>query len=79
MKYLKIDCWSGKYVYCIRFRTCIVLSIYNLVIPSKKTTYIHIAMVIFYIPLRCWLELFMFYGEYMSTEENLHFLFEVCK
>ena len=31
-------------------------------------------MVRFYIPLRCWLELFMLYREYISTGENLHSL-----
>lgn len=39
-----------------------------------KTTYVFIVMVRFYIPLRCWLELFMLYREYISTGENLHFL-----
>ena len=33
-----------------------------------------IVRVRFYIPLRCWLELFMLYREYISTGENLHFL-----
>ena len=39
-----------------------------------KTTYVFIVMVRFYIPLRCWLELFMLYREFISTGENLHFL-----
>ena len=39
-----------------------------------KTTYVFIVMVRFYIALRCWLELFMLYREYISTGENLHFL-----
>ena len=36
--------------------------------------YVFIVMVRFYIPLRCWLELFMLHREYISTGENLHFL-----
>ena len=44
-----------------------------------KATYVLIVTVRFYIPLRCWLELFMLYREYISTGENLHFLSEVCK
>ena len=35
---------------------------------------VFIVMVRFYIPLRCWLELFMLYREFISTGENLHFL-----
>lgn len=44
-----------------------------------KRIYVLIVMVSFYIPLRCWLELFMLYREYMSIGENLHFLSEMCE